>query len=63
MDWNVKLLSKVVALNYCIFGAWGTRSGNGERVYELLKIPGLAFDSKESSKKGKFLVLYKEKNT
>ena len=32
-------------LNYCIFGAWGTRSGNGERVYELLKIPGLAFDS------------------
>ena len=22
-----------------------TRSGNGERVYELLKIPGLAFDS------------------
>ena len=50
-------------LNYCIFGAWGTRSGNGERVYELLKIPGLAFDSKETSKKGKFLVLlYKEKN-
>ena len=59
MDWNVKLFSKVVlvALNYCIFGAWGTRSGNGERVYELLKIPGLAFDSKETSKKGKFLVL------
>ena len=51
------LLSKVVVLNYCIFGAWGTRSGNGERVYELLKIPGLAFDSKETSKKGKFLVL------
>ena len=37
-------------LKYCILcQKWllekNTRSGNGERVYELLKIPGLAFDS------------------